>query len=110
MAFRHYCIQNVKDEIEAYSINNESLSHSSQFISVKVMKNLRSSQAQFRETLRKFRLMQNNDFLIKKKHVFKALQVNRSSIHHLSCSKAKSLEKTKPSLSTNYFEFKSKGP
>ena len=41
--------------------------HSSQFISIKVKKNLRQSQAQFREKLRKLRLRQNNDFLIKKR-------------------------------------------
>ena len=49
-----------------YNIINESLNHSSQFISVKVKKKLRKSQAQFREKLRKLRLRQNNDFLIKK--------------------------------------------
>ena len=40
---------------------------SSQFISVKAKKNLRKSQAQFREKLRKLRLRQNNNFLIKKR-------------------------------------------
>ena len=37
-AFRRYCIQNVKDgiQIHVYNINNESVSHSSQFILVKV--------------------------------------------------------------------------
>ena len=49
--FRHYCIQNVKDgiRIQVYNINNESVNHFSQFISVKVKTNLRKSQAQFRE-------------------------------------------------------------
>ena len=56
----------------SYSINNESVSHSSQFISVKVRKNLRKSQAQYLEMLRKLRLRQNNDFLIKKKRVLYA--------------------------------------
>ena len=53
--FRRYCIQNVKDgiQIQVYNISNESVNHSSQFISVKVKKNLRKSQAQFREMLRK---------------------------------------------------------
>ena len=62
-----YCIQNVKDgiEIQVYSIIYESVYHSSQFISVKVKKHLRKSQAQFREKLRKLRLRQNNDYLIK---------------------------------------------
>ena len=62
-------MQNVKDriiQIHVYNIINESVNHSSQFISVKVKKNLRKSEAQFREKLRKLRLRQNNDFLIKK--------------------------------------------
>ena len=63
-----YCIQNVKDgiQIQVYNIINDSVNHSSQFISVKVKKTLRKSQAQFREKLRKLRLRQNNFFLIKK--------------------------------------------
>ena len=56
-------------QIQVYNINNECVNHSSQFISVKVKKNLRKSEAQFREKLRKLRLKQNNDFLIKKKRV-----------------------------------------
>ena len=44
----------------------KSVYHSSQFISIKVKKNLRKSQAQFRAKLSKLRLRQNNDFLIKK--------------------------------------------
>ena len=45
--FRHYSIQNVKDgtQIRVYKINNESVIHFSQFISVKVKKNSRKSQA-----------------------------------------------------------------
>ena len=68
MVFRRYCIQNVKDgiQIQVYNIVNEILNHSSQFISVEVKKNLRIFQAQFREKLRKLRLRQDNDFLIKK--------------------------------------------
>ena len=53
-------------QIAVYNINNESVNHFSQFISVKAKKNLRNSQAQFREKLRKLRLRQNNGFLIKK--------------------------------------------
>ena len=66
--FHCYCIQNVVDgiQIQVYNIINDSVNHSSQFISVKVKKNLRKSKAQFREMLRKLRLRQNNDFLIKK--------------------------------------------
>ena len=45
------------------NINNESVNHFSQFISEEVKKNLRKSQAQFREKLRKLRLRQNNGFL-----------------------------------------------
>ena len=51
--FLRYCIQNAKDgiQIQVYNINNESGSHFSQLISVKVKKNLRKSQAQVREKL-----------------------------------------------------------
>ena len=63
---RRYYIQNVKDgiHIQVYNVNNESVNHFSQFISVKVKKNLRKSQAQFRGKLRKLRLRQNDGFLI----------------------------------------------
>ena len=66
---RRYCLQNVKDGIQSHvhNINNEMLNHCSQLISVKVKKNLRKSEAQFREMLRKLRLRHNNDFLIEKK-------------------------------------------
>ena len=66
--FRHYCIQNVKDGIQTqgYTINNECLTYFSQFISEKVKKILRKSQAQFREKLRKLKLRQKDGFLIKK--------------------------------------------
>ena len=38
LIFRHYCIQNVKDEIQiqVFNINNECLTHFSQFITEKV--------------------------------------------------------------------------
>ena len=49
-----------------YNTINESVNHSSQFISVNVKKKLRKSQAQVRKMLRKLRLRQNSDFLIKK--------------------------------------------
>ena len=64
--FCRYCIQNVKDgiQIQVYNIIYKSVKHSSQLISVQVKKNLKS-QAQFQEILRKLRLRQNNDFLIK---------------------------------------------
>ena len=66
--FRHCCIQNFKDgiQIQVCNINKECLSHFSQFISEKVKKHLRKSQAQFREKLRKLRLRQKDGFLIKK--------------------------------------------
>ena len=53
--FRHYCIHNVKDgiQIQVYMINKETVAQFSQFISEKVKKTLRKSQAQFREKLRK---------------------------------------------------------
>ena len=67
--FRHYWIQNVKDgiQLQVYHINNESASHFSQFISVKVKKNLRTSQAQVLKRLRKLRLRENGGFLLKKR-------------------------------------------
>jgi len=67
LIFRYHCIQSVNDriQIQVYNINNESVNHFSQFISVKVKKNLRKFQVQFRETLRKLRLKQNNGFLLK---------------------------------------------
>ena len=67
--FRHYCIQDVKKgiQIQIYNITNECLAHFSQFISEKVKKNLRKSQAQFRQKLGKLRLRQNYGFLIKKR-------------------------------------------
>ena len=49
-----------------YNINNESINPFSQLISVKVKKNLRKSQVQFQEKLKKLRLRQNGGFLIKK--------------------------------------------
>ena len=68
LIIRHYCIQNVTDriQIQVYNIDNETVNHFSQFISVKVKKNLRKSQAQFGEKLRKFKHRQNDGFLIKK--------------------------------------------
>ena len=57
-------MQNVKDriQIKVYNIINESVTHSSQFISVKVKKYLRKFQAQFREKLRKLKKRRNTDF------------------------------------------------
>ena len=66
--FRRCSIQNVKDgiQIQVYNINNESVNQYNLFISVKVKKHLRKSQTPFREKLRKLKLRQNNDFIIKK--------------------------------------------
>ena len=66
---------------------NESVNHSSQFISVKVKKNLRKSQAQFREKLRELRLRQTNDFLIKKR-VFEVNSVVWFSPGNEKCCRA----------------------
>ena len=55
----------IEFKIQLYNIYNESLSHFSQFISVKVKNNLWKFQAQFRKKLRKLRLSQNDGFLIK---------------------------------------------
>ena len=52
--------------MQVYNTNNKSVNHFSQFVSVKVKKNLRKSQAQFWEKLRKLRLRQNEGFLKKK--------------------------------------------
>ena len=53
--FHCYFIRNVKDviQIQVYNINNDSVNHFSQSISVKVKKNLRKSQVQFREMFKK---------------------------------------------------------
>jgi len=66
--FRRYYIQNVKERIQIriYKIDNESITHFSQFISVKVKKKLGKSQSQFQDKLRKLRLRHNDGFLIKK--------------------------------------------
>ena len=66
--FHRYCIQNVNDGIQTqlYNIDHESVNYFSQLISVKVMKDLRKSQAQFLDKVRKSRLRENDDFLIKR--------------------------------------------
>ena len=58
----------VKDgiRVRVYKINKENVTHCSQSISVKVKKNFRKFQAQFREKLRQLRLRRNGGFLIKK--------------------------------------------
>ena len=63
----HNYIQNDKDrfQVRVYTINKEIMTHFSQFTSIKVMKILGKSQAQFREKLRKPRLRQNDAILIK---------------------------------------------
>ena len=53
-------------QIQVCNVDNEGVNHFSQFISVKVKKSLRKSQAQFREKLRELRLRQNDSFLRKK--------------------------------------------
>ena len=69
---RHCYIQDVEDgiQIRVYKISKECVAHFSHFISVKVKKILRKSQAQFREKLRKLRLRKNDGFLMKKRVVF----------------------------------------
>ena len=66
--FRHHCIQNIKVRIQirVFTIKKENTTHFSQFISEKLRKNLRKSQAHFREKLRKLKLRQNDGLLIKK--------------------------------------------
>ena len=57
---RHFYIQNVNDwiQIRVYKKKKESVTHFSQFISVKVKKIQKNFQAQFCEKLRKVRLRQ----------------------------------------------------
>ena len=54
-------------QIQVCNVSNECLTHFSQCYFSKVKKYLRKSQAQFREKLRKLRLTQNYDFLIKRR-------------------------------------------
>ena len=51
------------------------------FILVKVKKNLRKSQAQFREKLRKLKLKQNYGFLIKKRVINLSSVVSATPTH-----------------------------
>jgi len=85
--YRRYSIQNAKDgiQIQAYNINNGSLSHLSQFISVKVKKNLRNSQAKFREKLRKLILRQNDGFLTKKRVNYRKRQETQCRLRRSLC-------------------------
>ena len=64
--FLRYCIQNIEDgiQIQVYNINNEIANHLSQFILANIEKNLRKSQAQFKEKLKQMRLSKNYSFLI----------------------------------------------
>jgi len=52
--------------MQVYNVNNEIVNHFSQFVSVKVKKDLRKSQAQFLGKVKKLRLRQNDSFLLKK--------------------------------------------
>ena len=86
MTFPHHCIQNVKDrlQIQVCNVSNECLTHFSQFISEKVKKNLRKSQAQFREKLRQLGLKQKYGFLIKNKRVHMILYDILSYAHQMA--------------------------
>ena len=67
-----------------HNINNDISNHFGRCISEKVKKNLRKSQAQFREKLRKLRLRQNYGFLIKKtckKLIKKTLVLERQNLY-----------------------------
>ena len=78
--FCRYCIQNVKDRIQTqvynelytqvYNVNNESVNHFSQFISVKVKKTLRNFTAQFREKVKKIDAQAKRRFSYRKKRIF----------------------------------------
>ena len=60
---------NVRDgtQILVYKISKESKTHFRQFVSVKVKKVLRKSQAEFCEKFRELRLRPNGGFLVKKR-------------------------------------------
>ena len=81
---KHYCLftlrgpQNLEalgaSQIQVYNINNESVAHLSQFVSVKAKKSSGKSQAQFREKLRKLRLKQNDGFVLEDMYVYRVNQ------------------------------------
>ena len=64
-------MKNVEDgiQIQVYKISKERVTDLFPFIPVKVKKNLRKSQALYREQLRKLRPKQNDGFFIKKERV-----------------------------------------
>ena len=59
------------------------MAHFSQFISEKVKKNVRKSQAQFLEKLRKLRLRQNDGFPIKRTCMCSSSYGSRYTAHSL---------------------------
>ena len=68
-------------KMEVYRINNESLTHLSQFISVKVKKKLRKSQAHFQESILNIGwivMLTQNDILLTKNRV----QIECISVQH----------------------------
>ena len=77
--------KNIKDgiQIQIHNINNEIANHFGLFILVEVKKNLRKSQAQFREKIRKLRVRQNYGFLIKKTCIKKKLPLPLNHAHEL---------------------------
>ena len=68
------------------SVNNEILTHFGKFVSDKVKKSLRKSQAQFWEKVRKLRQRQNYGFLLKKRVQRQALVVEVSPARKKVCS------------------------
>ena len=102
--FRRYCIQNVKDgiQIQVYNIKNESVSHFSQFTSVKVKKNLRKSQAEYCEKLRKLRLRQNDGFLIEKTCNLHSLRMLRLLEERVYVGKVRSMRNIRVQVVINF--------
>ena len=83
-----YFIQNVKDgiQIPVYKINNECVTHFSQFILVKVKENLRKSQVQFRKKLRKIEAQAEWWFSRNWKIVAVEEQVSVHTKDHIPCA------------------------
>ena len=69
-------------QIQVCNVSNECLTHFSQCYFSKVKKNLRKSQAQFREKLRKLRLKQNYDFFKKKTCILSLFSLIKEKFIH----------------------------
>jgi len=102
--YRRYCIQNANDriQIQVQNSNNESVHHFSQFTSVKVKKNLRKSQAEYCEKLRKLRLRQNDGFLIEKTCNLHSLRMLRLLEERVYVGKVRSMRNIRVQVVINF--------